>query len=97
MRRRTNSETLDQVIERMLKAYRLKSGLTELNLKSEWESIVGPVISSRTDDILLRGPKLILKINSAAMKQELHYQREEIMQNVNKHLGQELIKEVLVQ
>jgi len=31
------------------------------------------------------------------MKQELHYQREGIMANVNKHLEQDLIKEVLIQ
>ncbi|MDP4662435.1 MAG: DUF721 domain-containing protein [Salibacteraceae bacterium] len=97
MQRKTNQESLGDVIERMLKVYRLKSGLTEIALKSDWEKIVGSVIASRTDDILLRGNKLILKINSAAMKQELHYQREGIMANVNKHLEQDLIKEVLIQ
>lgn len=97
MQRKTNQETLGDVIERMLRVYRLKSGLTEISLKSDWEQIVGTVVASRTDDILLRGGKLILKMNSPAMRQELHYQREDIKENVNRHLKQDLIKEVLVQ
>jgi hypothetical protein len=97
MQRRINQESLDDVIERLLRVYRLKSGLTEISLKSDWEQIVGPVVASRTDNILLRGGKLILKMNSPAMRQELHYQREDIKTNVNRHLKQDLIKEVLIQ
>lgn len=97
MQRKSNQESLGQVIDRMLKVYRLKSGLTEINLRSDWEKVVGSVIAGRTDEILLRGSKLIIKINSAAMRQELHYQRSEIRDNVNKYLDEDLIKEVLIQ
>lgn len=97
MQRKSNQESLGQVIDRMLKVYRLKSGLTEINLRSDWESIVGSVVAGRTDEILLRGGKLIIKINSAAMRQELHYQRTSIMESVNKYLEEDLIKEVLIQ
>ena len=96
-KRKTNQESLGQVIDRMLRVYRLKSGLTEIPLKSDWEKIVGPAVASRTDDILLRGGKLILKLSSAALRQELHYQREDIVRNVNTHLGEDLVKEVLLQ
>lgn len=96
-KRKNNQETLGEVIERMLKVYRLKSGLTEINLKSNWRQIVGPVVSDRTEDVILRGSKLIIKINSAAMRQELHYQRSDIMRNVNEHLGEAIVKEVLLQ
>jgi len=96
-KRKTNQESLGQVIDRMLKVYRLKSGLTEIKLKSDWAEIVGPAVAGRTDDIILRGGKLILKLSSAALRQELHYQREDIVRNVNAHLGEDLVKEVLLQ
>ena len=96
-KRKTNQESLGQVIDRMLKVYRLKSGLTEIKLKSDWAEIVGPAVAGRTDDIILRGGKLILRLSSAALRQELHYQREDIVRNVNQHLGEDLVKEVLLQ
>lgn len=96
-KRKNNQESLGEVINRMLRVYRLKSGLTETILKSDWEKIVGSLIATHTTDILIRGKKLIIKVNSAALKHELHYQREDIARNVNQHLQEELVEEVLVQ
>lgn len=92
--RKSNQETLGGVIDRMLDIYKLRSGLTELSIQSDWAKIAGPVIAERTDEILLKGSKLIIRLNSAALRQELHYQREQLMRNVNKHIGQDLVKEV---
>lgn len=97
MRRKTNQESLGQVIDRLLEVYRLRSGLTEISIQSDWQKIVGPAIASRTDEVLLRGQRLIVRLNSAALRQELHYQREEIKNNVNRHLGRNAVTEVLLQ
>lgn len=97
MRRKSNQESLGQVIDRLLEVYRLRSGLTEISIKSDWQKIVGAAIASRTDEVLLRGQRLIVRLNSAALRQELHYQREEIKDNVNRHLGRNAITEVLLQ
>lgn len=88
---------MGEVIDRMLDYYRLRSGLTQISLQSDWEKIVGAVIASRTEEVLLRGGKLIIRMNSAAMRQELHYQRSEIRDNVNAFIGRDTVKEVLLQ
>jgi len=97
MNRKSNQESLGQVINRMLDVYRLRSGITEIQIQSEWATIAGPAIASRTEEVLLRGPKLIIRLNSAALRQELHYQRDQIRSNVNEFIGQETVKEVLLQ
>jgi predicted nucleic acid-binding Zn ribbon protein len=96
-KRKSNQESLGDAIDRLLRVYRLKSGLTEFTVKSNWEEIVGHVIAGHTQDVLLRGRKLIIKVDSAALKHELHYQREDIMRNVNEHLKDEWVEEVLIQ
>ena len=96
-KRKKNQESLGEVINRMLRVYRLKSGLTETILKSDWEKIVGSLIATHTTDILIRGKKLIIKVNSAALKHELHYQREDIGMNVKQDRQGELVGEVLVE
>tara|TARA_B100000902_G_C27007283_1_gene762912 strand:+ start:376 stop:675 length:300 start_codon:yes stop_codon:yes gene_type:complete len=95
--RKSNQETLGGVIDRMLDVYKLRSGLTELSIKSDWVKIAGPVIAERTDEVLLKGSKLIIRLNSAALRQELHYQREQLMRNVNEHIGNDVVKEVYLQ
>lgn len=97
MARKTNQESLGEVIDRMLDYYRLRSGLTQISLQSDWEKIVGSVVANRTEEVLLRGGKLIIRMNSAAMRHELHYQRSEIRDNVNKFIGRDTVKEVLLQ
>jgi hypothetical protein len=95
--KRKNQETLGEVIDRMLDVYRLRSGLTQISIQSEWKTIAGPAIASRTDEVLLRGSKLIIKLSSPALRQELHYQRDQIRSNVNEFVGSEMVKEVLLQ
>ena len=62
-RQRKNQESLGQVIERLLDAYKLRSGLTEISIQSEWTAIAGPAIASRTDQVLVSGSKLIVRLN----------------------------------
>ncbi|GAB4379965.1 MAG: DUF721 domain-containing protein [Salibacteraceae bacterium] len=96
MRRKSNQEDLGQVIERLLDVYRLRSGLTEISIRSSWAEIAGPAIAQRTQEIMIRGDKLIVKVNSAALKQELIHQREALCENVNRHFNKKLIREVQI-
>lgn len=97
MRRKNNQESLGEVIERMLQVYHLRSGLTETSIRCDWSTIVGPAIAGYTEEVMLRGQKLIIRLNSPALRQELHYQREEIASNVNRHLGRKVVSEVVLQ
>lgn len=97
MARKSNQETLGQVIDRMLDVYRLRSGLTELSIQSAWDKIAGEMIAAHTKEVLLRGSMLIVRLDSPALRQELHYQRELIKHNVNRHTGRETVKEVQLQ
>ena len=92
-KRNSNQESLGEVIDRMLNVYRLKSGLTELELKDKWSSVVGPHIASRTSNLRIFGQKLVIYVDSAALKQELFYQKSGILQNVNEYFGEDAITE----
>jgi hypothetical protein len=97
MAKRKNQETLGEVIERIVDLYRLRGGLTQASIVEQWPKIVGTQVAQRTDEVLLRGPKLIIRVSNAALRHELHFQREQIRQNVNEFLGAERVKEILLQ
>ncbi|MEX2595543.1 MAG: DUF721 domain-containing protein [Salibacteraceae bacterium] len=94
--RKSNQETLGEVIHRMLNVYRLQSGLTEIQLKNDWKEIVGAMVATKTEDLYLKGSKLFIKLNSAAVRQELHYQKDDIMRNVNDHMKANVVSEVIL-
>lgn len=93
-KRDSNQETLGQVIERMLNVYRLKSGVRQVDLMQHWPEIVGEAVAAKTDQIELRGEVLIIRMSSAAMKHELHYQRSQIAANVNAFFKEDIVKEI---
>ena len=78
---------LGKVLEELLHTYRLKSKVNEVNLVREWEAIVGPLISNKTEKIILIGTILHITISSAPLKQELSYSKEQLMKLVEDRFG----------
>jgi len=78
---------LGKVLEELLHTYRLKSKVNEVNLVREWEAIVGPLISNKTEKIILTGTILHITISSAPLKQELSYSKEQLMKLVEDRFG----------
>lgn len=94
--RKSNQESLGDVIDRMLDVYKLRSGLTEINIQSDWAKIAGPAIASRTDEVLLKGGNLIIRLSSPTLRQELHFQRQQILENVNTYIGKPIVTKVIL-
>ena len=49
--KRSNQQSLKEVIEQMLQSSRLSNGLKEYNLKGAWQEIVGDHIAKHTTSI----------------------------------------------
>jgi hypothetical protein len=58
---------------------------------------MGKTIARYTDKLQIFGDKLIITTRVAPLKQELIYQKEKIILRVNELLGQNVIREVIIQ
>lgn len=94
MSRSENEETLGNAITRLLKAYGLEEGYYAAAIVTHWEKLMGPAIARRTQSIKIQNGVLIVKIESAALRQELSYAKDKIMTQINKELGLRIIKSV---
>lgn len=94
MSRSENEETLGNAIERLLKAYGLEEGYYAAAIVTHWEKLMGPAVARRTQSIKIQNGVLIVKIESAALRQELSYSKDKIMTTINKELGLRIIKSV---
>jgi predicted nucleic acid-binding Zn ribbon protein len=90
----TNEYTLGEAIEKLIGQYRLAAGLREKTMQNLWKDIAGPFIYERTEEVRLQGNVLYIKIQSAALRQELWSSREEILQRFIEKLGKEALAEV---
>ena len=91
-----NDHTLGDLVRKFSEDRRIKPHLYEKKVESAWSEIMGPWIKKETSAIKLRDKQLILSITSAALRQELHYSREQIKDRINEFLGEEYIREVIV-
>ena len=97
MIRKTNDEPLKDVLEQWLKTYRHRSKLNQTRVAEAWRDMMGPTISTYTKRVYIRKHTLFIQIEAASLRQELSYAKEKIKRNLNKKLGGEMIKKVVIQ
>ncbi len=94
--KKTNEQTLGDAIREMIATYRIGRKLSEAKVIAAWEKIVGQMIASHTTEIRIYNRKLFIKLDSAALRNELFYAREKIKKMMNDEAGEELIDEVVL-
>lgn len=89
-----NTQPLKEVLNQLLKSYNLDKRLDEFNIVSSWEKIMGKSISRHTTDISVKNGKLLVKLDSAALRHELTFAKGKIIELVNEYASKEVIKTV---
>lgn len=90
------SKPIGDLLKDMLEAYRLDAKLEEVNLAGSWKEIAGELIARHTRSVKINGSTLMIYVGSPALRNELKYHRSLIIEKVNKHLGSQRIKDVLI-
>ena len=85
-----------EAMQLFLKKSKLKSGIQAVQIEEVWEKIMGKTVAKYTDKIQIFGGKLFVTTSIAPLKNELTYQKEKIIEMVNKELGEVVIKEVII-
>ncbi len=88
--------SMAEAMQLFLKKSKLKSGIQAVQIEEVWEKIMGKTVAKYTDKIQIFGGKLFVTTSIAPLKNELTYQKEKIIEMVNKELGEVVIKEVII-
>ena len=92
--RQQSEYKMSEAIAEFLDKYRLKDDYTRMQIAAIWKKTVGEVIARYTKSVELKGSKLTLYITSPIVKKELMMLRSDIMIQLNKKIGKELITEI---
>ena len=70
--------------------------MQDIKLRKDWEIIVGHTVAKYTKSVQLRDYNLIITTEIAALKQELQYGKQEIINKVNQHFGSIVVKKITI-
>jgi predicted nucleic acid-binding Zn ribbon protein len=92
---KSNNQSLGDVIREFLQSNRLDHKLSETRLIQSWEKVVGAMVSRHTENLYIKNKVLFVKIDSPALRNELSYSKEKIVQELNKEAQVEVIEEIV--
>ncbi|NTW31950.1 MAG: DUF721 domain-containing protein [Bacteroidetes bacterium] len=84
---RQNDYILKDVINKLLKEYKLTDKLKEIKIIETWPKVVGKIIAKHTTGIYVRNKKLYITLDNAAVREELHYAKSKLLKSLNKAAG----------
>lgn len=89
-------KTLKEILDGMANSAKWKDKLNETKIREVWNEKMGTTISHYTKGIKLRNDRLFITIDSASLRQEMTYEREKIKEMMNRELGGDYVKDVMI-
>jgi hypothetical protein len=88
--------SIGDAMKKFLRSSRLKGDIQAMQITDIWEKIMGKTIAKYTESIKIYGDKLYISTKVAPLKQELMFQKENIILRVNEALKENTIREVII-
>ena len=91
-----NNTEIKDLVNMFLKKNKLEKGLLDLEVKKVWFELMDNGIANYTLDVNLRNKTLYIKLSSPALKQELSYGKEKLMDLINKKFDKEIVQKIVL-
>ncbi len=96
MAKKNNLIKLGDAINQLFKQAKLDVKISQFSVKNGWKDIVGEMISKSTTEIFFNEKTIFITLNSAALKHELTFRREELINSINKFCGYKLVDQIVI-
>jgi len=95
-RRRNRKEFvhIGNIIDKVVKNYRLESDGELSQIWSIWDGLVGEAIAKNTQPAAFKGKLLLVHVTSSTWIHQLQFFKKEIITKINNALGKKLIEEI---
>lgn len=88
--------SIGEAIQLLMQKSGWKPKVNELRIREEWEKIVGKTVAKYTRDLKLFNGTLTIYTDIAPLKQELTMGKQQLIQNINEHLGDTAITDIII-
>ncbi len=96
LKRKSNQQSLGDVIKDFLLESGWEQKLDEVKIITELDKLLGASLAKYTDEVFISKKMLHIRLNSSTLRQELSYQRSELVKKLNDNVGKEVITDIIL-
>lgn len=78
----------------MLRNFGIENAVAQNNALNIWNEVVGDTVAKNTQPEKVEHGIIIVKVTSPTWRQELFFQKKEIVQKINKKIGKNVIRDI---
>jgi predicted nucleic acid-binding Zn ribbon protein len=87
-------QSLKIAIDLMLKKFGIENAVSQNKAINIWNEIVGEKVAKNTEPESVEHGVIIVKVSSPTWRQELYFQKEEIIKKLNNSIGKKAIRDI---
>ena len=89
--------SIGDALKGFIKKSNLKNGIRAIQIEEVWEQLMGKTIAKYTDKIEIIQYTLFIRTSVSPLKNELMFQKQQIIDRVNEKFGEKVISNVVIQ
>ena len=90
------AKKLDDVLNDFLKQNSMEKGVLQVRIVNFWKEMMGDVVDKYTDKIFLKNKSLFVSVSVSALKNELLYSKDTIIQRIEEEFGEGVVNEIVL-
>jgi hypothetical protein len=94
-KRTSNESSISDVLQQFIQVNRLEAGMDKIDVEQAWKNLMGNGVNSYTQEVILKGTTLYVKLTSAVLREELSYGKQKIITMLNEELRKEVVKDLV--
>lgn len=87
---------LGDALKQFVQNSKLKNGIRAAQIEEVWLELMGNTIAKYIDKIYIFDQKLFIETSVGPLKNELGFQKQQIIERVNEKMGEKIITDVII-
>lgn len=94
-KKKDNQIKLGDALKELMDTYKLNAKMNEVRLYEAWDTVLGATIANHTVSKQLIDGRLLIRLDNAALRNELAFAKNKLIKTLNDSLGTEMVKEIM--
>lgn len=95
-KRSSNESSISDVLKQFIVLNKLENGMDKIDVEQAWKNLMGNGVNSYTQEVILKGSTLYVKLTSAVLREELSYGKDKIIKMINEELRKEIVTSLVL-
>ena len=96
MTKRGELKNISKVIEEVFSQKQIRIGIENIKVQDAWKKTMGKNIQKYTIKVVYKKGILYIKLKSSVLREELKFEKFKVIKLINKELGKEYIKDLVI-